>query len=456
MKLIMSNKIIIIVLIFAFLFTIPYIYPYFYTESNQHFSFSGSSDAFKFSGEWTYLQFKSDVINVGTNNALFNSVKNIAFVNHSGGLVKLNNGTIRIESCNIEHAPILISAPGTDFSFIFKNLSLNYDAAVFKNGSRLYIIGYMWDSSSVTPNGGKVNINGECNVSINGNISERFPQISFELDNTSLIYFGNSGAIVNSYKFSDVLIDSDSEYHLSEHYLSDFYISQSNGKLTLGNHHFDISDVDEIEIKVQPDSPRRLRFQDKEINFNGITNYSKLGNDEDLIMSDFFYWVKFKGGFGVLPATFLALFSIILSIRKEIIKDKEKKQRMLNVLLAEFRSNKAFLDDFKNSIDDMTKNSSELVEKFPNFIFLGFRDDGFNTFRNLGGFQYIDRKLYDQVASYYVNQYKIHMKFNEIISDKKMYKLMEPDIKVLNQEIESIESLNEKLRNELENEIQNT
>ncbi|MGB8218226.1 MAG: hypothetical protein WCE94_13090 [Candidatus Methanoperedens sp.] len=453
----MSDKIF-IVLIFASLFIIPYVFPYFHREPNQHFSFSGSTEAFRFSGEWTDVQFKSNNIYLGTNDANFNSVKNIILKNNSGESEKLNNGTsgtIRIESCNIEYTPILISAPDTDFDFVFKNLSLNYDAAIFKYGSKLYINGYMSSIYPSKPNRGNVTIRGGCNVSINGNISRSFPEISFEMDNTSFVNFGASRAIVDSYRFSDVLIDSESKNYLSEGVLSELHISQSNGKLTLGNHFFDISDTDEIDIKVSPDSPRGLRFQDKTVYFDGVTNYFKL-NNEDIIMSDFSYWLWFKSGSGVLIATFLALFSIYLSIRKEIIKDKDKKQRTLNVLLAEFKTNRKFLEDLRISINDMIKNSDKIAfeVKFRDFVFLGFRDDGFNTFRNLGGFQYIDRELYDNISNYYMFSYKIYKKFNRLDSSNKEVDFIEQSIKDIAPDIEYIESLNEQLRNELENEIQ--
>lgn len=301
-----------LLIIFAFI-VLYLIIPHFFYESNQHFSFSGSSDAFKFSGEWTGVQFKAKNFYVGTNDALFDSVKNITFRNSSGGSVKLNSGTIRIESCNIEQVPISISSPETDFGFVFKNLSLYYDAAIFK--SRLYINGYLWSIDPSKPNGGKVAVNGGCNVSINGNIPSIYPEISFEMDNTSFINFGNSRAIVDSYRFSDVLIDSNSEYYLSERYPSEIHISQSNGKLRLGNHLFDINGADEIDIKVSPDSPRLLRFQDKAIIFNGRTNSIKF-NNEDIIMNDFSYWLEYQpekiNGFGVLVTAYLALLAIYL------------------------------------------------------------------------------------------------------------------------------------------------
>ncbi|MCZ7383007.1 MAG: hypothetical protein O8C64_15730 [Candidatus Methanoperedens sp.] len=294
------------------------IVPHFFSESNPHFSFSGSSDAFYFRGDWTDVQFKSNLIYLGTNDVLFSSVKNIILKNISGEPEKFNNGnsgTIRIESCNIERTPISISAPETDFGFTFENLSLYYDAATFKNGTRIYINGYMYDIHPYKPNRGNVTVNSLCNVSINRNIQSGFSEISFEMDNTSFINFWPSRAIVDSSRFSNVLIDRESEYNAPERYLSEFHISQSNGKLRLGNHLFDISDADEIDIKVPPDSPRRLRFQDKALIFNGLTNSVKL-NNEDIIMSDFSYWLEYQpekiNGFGVLISAYLALLAISL------------------------------------------------------------------------------------------------------------------------------------------------
>jgi len=47
----MSDKIILVLIFLSAILIIPYVSPFFHTESNQHFSFSGSPSAFEFSGE---------------------------------------------------------------------------------------------------------------------------------------------------------------------------------------------------------------------------------------------------------------------------------------------------------------------------------------------------------------------------------------------------------------------
>jgi len=314
--------------------------------SNQHFSFSGSSDAFNFIGESTAILFKAKEIYVVTNDASFNSVKNITFENYSGGSEKLNSGNIRIEPCinvpthtSISNGigPTHISISDANVNFDFDNLSLIYNAVVFKN--RLYVNGYLRSNSKTSePIGRKVTVRSGCNISINGNIPRIFPEISFEMDNTSFTDFRPGWVMVDSSGSSDVLIESD--LSLPQNGLSEIYISQSNGKLALENHLFDINGADEIYIKVLPNSNSFLKFQDKAIIFNGGTN-SVIFNNRSIIMSDFPYWLEYQPekiiGFGVLVSAYLTLFAIYLPYRIEIQKKNYKKQRTLKYYSGRFR-----------------------------------------------------------------------------------------------------------------------
>lgn len=61
------------------------------------------------------------------------------------------------------------------------------------------------------------------------------------------------------------------------------------------------------------------------------------------------------------------------------------------------------MEDLKNELENHSDSTRPSL--FP--VFLGFREDGWNAFRNQGGFQYIEESLYEEIAKYYVSQYKM-------------------------------------------------
>jgi hypothetical protein len=100
-------------------------------------------------------------------------------------------------------------------------------------------------------------------------------------------------------------------------------------------------------------------------------------------------------------------------VKIEEEREKGKQRKFLNILLAEFKTNKDFLEYLKKELEN---RSHSRIERPLTVVFLGFRDDGWNTFRNQGGFQYIEEALYDKIAKYYVSLYKIS-KEQEIMRD---------------------------------------
>lgn len=100
----------------------------------------------------------------------------------------------------------------------------------------------------------------------------------------------------------------------------------------------------------------------------------------------------------------------LVNIEKK--RDEEKRRIFQNILLAEFRMNKSFIDDLINEL----QNNRPLTWKEFDSIFLGFTEKGFDAFRNQGGFQHIDTSVYDEIAKYYVCQYKIHKRIEKMIA----------------------------------------
>jgi hypothetical protein len=99
----------------------------------------------------------------------------------------------------------------------------------------------------------------------------------------------------------------------------------------------------------------------------------------------------------------------LVNIEKK--RDEEKVRIFQNILLAEFRMNKSFIEDLINEL----QNNRPLTWKEFDLIFLGFTEKGFDAFRNQGGFQHIDTSIYDEIAKYYVCQYKIHKRIEKMI-----------------------------------------
>lgn len=113
--------------------------------------------------------------------------------------------------------------------------------------------------------------------------------------------------------------------------------------------------------------------------------------------------------------------------KREKKREISKKKKLLNVLLAEFKSNKALLEYLKKEVkklepyerkvetavkEEVKKPEVKDLEEerkisAKEFVFLNFMDDSWNAFRNQGGFEYIESSLYDEIAEYYNLLYKI-------------------------------------------------
>jgi hypothetical protein len=103
---------------------------------------------------------------------------------------------------------------------------------------------------------------------------------------------------------------------------------------------------------------------------------------------------------------FLAIFTAFLAfitVRIEGIRRKDRKRRFLNILLAEFKSNMTILNHLKEEIKKLQNN--EISER--KLLWIDLRDDGWNEFRNQGGFEYIRELLYNEIAEFYNLWYKL-------------------------------------------------
>lgn len=209
-----------------------------------------------------------------------------------------------------------------------------------------------------------------------------------------------------------------------------------------------------------------LTVDDTKIIFTGVPNLAEL-NNENLIMNDFYYWLKIQPekinayssainaavAVVLLILTFLNVRSAQRLVSMEADKKKHEKQKFLNILLAEFETNSGLLEDLRKSVDDIIKYPSKLITEF---AFLGFKDDGFNTFRNQGGFQYVDLELYNKIINHYNLLYRIIKKLDmDYLNDKQRRSLVNFYItKEITIEIGSIKTLNNELKSELRKEIQ--
>ncbi len=331
------------------------------------------------------------------------------------------------------------------FDFLFRNFTMYktfnafYDSIII-NGTISY--------NRIGSNGGEVGID---NYSIEDIFIEdekvtNFKHIVFEMDKRSSIEFSSEISEVSAYPISDLSIDSK---------FSKLTLNKGEGTLRLKNHQFDIKAADGLIIEILPNKVDSSNFfiNGTKIIFSGVTNSAKL-NDVDILMSDFSYWLKYQpqiiSGFGVLISAFLAALSFYLLFRNKIIEKKDEGKKILNVLLAEFETNGILLEDFKKSVNDLIEDNSKIFE----FEFMGFRDDGFQTFRNQGGFQHINTDLYSKIVGYYNSLYRISKKSDTSNEQKKGLVLYFISKGELMQDIEAIETYNNNIKNELKNEIQ--
>jgi hypothetical protein len=117
---------------------------------------------------------------------------------------------------------------------------------------------------------------------------------------------------------------------------------------------------------------------------------------------------KWTKGLAIVTAslaiiTFLTLMQIIKDRKKQ---DKDIRETILSILLADFNSNKSLLEDFQEEMENHSPvKLNELLS-----VYLGFRDDGWTVFKTQGGLKYIGAQLYQDIQGYYNSQYKIQKK----------------------------------------------
>lgn len=400
------------------------------------------------------MLFKAKKIHFTTNDTVFFNVNNISIESKNGELKQINRSHyVQFQTNTNIYRPISINDIDMTLLFFNSPMSLNY------NLNRIDISGYMYPHN-FKPNGGEVTIqnSGVDNVFVGGEKITDFKRIFFEMDNTSSIMLSLNNIELNAFGVSDLIIDGEK--------LSTINISQGEGILRLDNHLFDIKNADGIDIEVSHTAKSYFRVDGVNIIFRGFTNSAKL-NNEKIIMGDLEYWLKIQpekiNAYSSLINLALMLLLVgttlwyahstkkLVSIETD--KKKHEKQRFLNILLAELETNSLLLEDLKKSVDMISEDHSKLHE----FVFIGFKEDGFNTFRNRGGFEYIDLGLYNKIVDYYTSLYRLDAK-NKLklsIESNEFGRILHNVMHgTLIGEIETIIESNNNLKNELESEIQ--
>lgn len=406
--------------------------------SNQFSSYNGNVDFINFTGQNSNMQFKAKGIYFITNETVFYSIKNIT-VESSSGELRLINYTSSLQVQYNEE--VYQQLKNVDIGIYFVNLTM----VKWLDYGRINLYGHMnMQSPNHLKSNGEVFIPriGINYVFIGDEKFTDFRLISFEMDNTSSVNFFSEIIKMEAYTVSDLKITGQ---------LSKITLYQGDGVFGLNNHLFNIRRTDVLDIEVLPNyiGQSLLTIDGTKIIFSGTANSAK-SNNEDLIMSDFHYWFKiqpekinaYSSAISAVVAVvlvFLTFFNVrstqkLVSLEAE--KKKHEKQKFLNILLAELETNSILIEDAKKSFDRLNREEA--------FGFLGFKEDGFNTFRNQGGFQYITSELYTKIAGYYNSLNRI--------SNKITPEFIDLTNEEFNSEITLIENLNNELKSEIETE----
>ena len=125
------------------------------------------------------------------------------------------------------------------------------------------------------------------NVSIDGEKITDFERISFELDDSSNIIFHSDNI--------SLLTDKVSGFEIIKHKESQMLnmrLVLGEGTLSLDDHLFVIRGSNILNIAILPqDQGRNFYIDNTKARFYGFTNFARL-NTEDIIISDFEYWIK--------------------------------------------------------------------------------------------------------------------------------------------------------------------
>lgn len=400
--------IIIIVVLFLVIMAVNFLNTLSIPTSKQSM-FKGDAEFFNFTGQNSGVQFKAQGIYFIANETMFYSLKNITVESNDGKMRLINYSNSLQIQYNDESIQYL---PNVDLDIYFKNLTLAKELGYIS--INLYGINTY---NKIESTGGKVYLQKDSvnYVFIGNEKLTEFRSISFEMDNTSSVLFLSDIIKLRAYRTSDLKIMGQ---------LSKIFLYQGEGEFGLNNHIFDVTSTDIFNVEMSPNYQEQsfLTVDDTKIIFTGVPNLAEL-NNENLIMNDFYYWLKiqpekinaYSSAINAAVAVFLLILTIlnVLSAQRlvsmEAEKKKHEKEKFLNILLAEFVTNSGLLEDLRKSIDDIIKYPSKLITEF---AFLGFKDDGFNTFRNQGGFQYVSLELYNKIINHYNLLYRIIKKLD--------------------------------------------
>ncbi len=434
--------------------------PFFASESNPASNFKGNSESFSFIGQNSQVQFNAKQIFTHAQGIEFYSVNNIT-VENSNGETRLINYTTDIHFLFHEGAYQPLS--NVEVDMVFDNLTLKkgFQHRINLSG-KLAVYPH-----SLKSNGGEVVIDTRkwalSHVIIGDEEITNYKQISFELNKNNLFGNGNTSMVSFYPEETDLIATGVSDLKIRSQ-LSKIELSQSDGILRLGDHTFDIKGSDILDTEILPayQNSSFLSVEDTKMSFNGLTN-STILNNKDISLSDIPFWFEwqpekinaYSSAINAIVAVLLVILTAfnVRSTNKLVSMEAEKKkhemQKFLNILLAEFEENKILLSDLKKSVASIIKDRANLYK----FEFLGFKEDGFNSFRNQGGFEYISTELYTKIVEYYSSLYRISKKF-DMSSEKKTGLLLliirdEEPMK----DIEALESYNDAIRKELASEI---
>lgn len=173
------------------------------------------------------------------------------------------------------------SLSNVDVNILFENLTIDKRFANF-----VYLSGYM-NNMELKSNGEKVIIQRPWvdTVIIGVDKLEDFSSISFEMDNTRSVESHNEIIKLGAFVPLDLIISSEQP--------SKIILKYGDDELGLNSHKFEVSSADSLEIDLLPNYQSHLYIEGTRLTFDGATDSAKL-NNEDIILSEVFYWYKIK------------------------------------------------------------------------------------------------------------------------------------------------------------------
>jgi len=259
------------------------IYPFTQVSNLQYSSFYGNIEDFDFTGKNCIVGLNAKDIGFMSEDFRIQSVRNITienngeqrFINYSPFLFVHNNHDFYLPLSNIGNI---------DVDILFNNLTMS------KYSNSIMLKGDMSDNyaNKFKLKSGELFINNwEMNVSIGGEEITDFERISFELDDSSNIIFHSENI--------SLLTDKVSGFEIIKHTESQMLkmrLVLGEGTLLLDDHLFEIKGSNILNIALLPqDQGQNFYIDNTKARFYGLTNFARL-NTEDIIISDFEYWIK--------------------------------------------------------------------------------------------------------------------------------------------------------------------